>query len=561
MCNGNDRPYQGKRSASAAVSTAGRVLLCGTTMIALVALFCVPANAQVFQVGGGSSSLFNANGGAVEMHAENSDGWFGIGALGGKLKLGASLSQRWHGSTFTFGDDIIPFRMPTDVFDQSHYFIGRGAGVALTRGRLSLLGFGGVTATGFNSPFFRAASPQDGVGVLFLDFKLSPRLRIFSRNIVSNLQTSISGAEWQPRKWLTASLAGGGGANQRYWASSIKIEKPMVSLEGAYVFAGEQFRRIAVQSPLQSETDRENVLLKFHPNSYFDLSAGRFTILGPVNGTQPSARATVNQFSGNVRAATFRFSASLFQSYILGKRTDGTSLSLGRDFGKRIQADGYLFYSSSARQPTTTSLVGMLREVISPRLSLLETVSDSAGHFSPAVGGQFLSNFVTAGVQYQTVFSPFRIGNPFHQALLVNFQLQPFGSFRAAFGSYVAPDGSVKYTANGQTFLYRDQASQGARQKAGFSKYVIAGQVVDENGHAISGAALWIDGDLVFTNAEGRFLVRDRKARTYRVKVALDEFLLPGSFDVISAPSAVDAVKEGAEIPIMITLRHRANFL
>src|SRR5208283_3580604 len=67
------------------------------------------ARTQVFEVGGGSSTLFQASGGSVEVHGQGYQGWFGMGSLDGHFRLGASLSEQWRGSTFIFGDDIIPF--------------------------------------------------------------------------------------------------------------------------------------------------------------------------------------------------------------------------------------------------------------------------------------------------------------------------------------------------------------------------------------------------------------------------------------------------------------------
>src|SRR5258708_31427594 len=264
MLKKSDGPsHPGTWALAAAISMSRNVPIGILALILFVSASV--ARAQVFQVGGGSSSLFQASGGSVEVHAQNYEGWFGIGSLDGRTRLGASMSEHWRGSMLTFGDDIIPFHLPTDIFDDSHYFLGRGAGIALNRGGLTLLAFGGATATGFNAPFFRAASAENGVGVFFLEDKITPKIRLFSRNIVSNLQTTINGAEWQPKAWLKSSLAGGIGANQDYLASSIAAEKPWVTLKAAYILAGKQFRRIVVQNPLNSYPQPGNILLSLHP--------------------------------------------------------------------------------------------------------------------------------------------------------------------------------------------------------------------------------------------------------------------------------------------------------
>src|SRR5260370_931193 len=88
------------------------------------------------------------------------------------------------------------------------------------------------------APFFRGASPDDGVGLLFFDLKLTPKLRAFSRNMFSNRQTSISGLEWQPWTWTKTAVSAGMGANQGYFASSLAADRQWISLKAAYILSG-----------------------------------------------------------------------------------------------------------------------------------------------------------------------------------------------------------------------------------------------------------------------------------------------------------------------------------
>ena len=533
-----------------------RLLVLGIFVLALF-LNTSQASGQAFQLAGGSSSLFQASGGSVDIHAPNYDGWMGLGTLDGQLRLGAFLSTEWQGYTFGAGDHTIPLQFPTDIFDNSHYFLGRGASVTATEGRLKIFAFAGATSTGFISPFFRGASPQDGVGALFFDMKLTPKLRAFSRNIFSNRQTLISGLEWQPQTWAKTALSAGMGANQGYLASSLAADRQWISLKAGYIFAGDQFRRIVVQTPLNSETDRENILVTVHPKPFFDLSAGRFNFLQPVGVTTGTLRATLDQYIASARAMKFTLTGSLFQSQVLGINTHGASFSLGRDFAHRVQATSYVFNSRSGNAPSTTSLANMLREVISPRLSLLQVVNTTNGQTSVSYGGEFLSNPVAFGVDYQTVYSPFRSGDPFHQVLLLHVRLQPFGSFQVNGATYVAPDGSVKYTTYGNTMLYRGEAGPGATTNFKLPKFVFSGQVVDEQGHPIAGAALRIGHDLVFSNSAGEFFLRKKRNRPCRVEIELDQFIVPGVFAVVSSPTVVVPSGQGSENPITITLRRR----
>src|SRR5208283_3762721 len=86
------------------------------------------AAAQVFKVQGGTSTLLNAQGGSVEFKAPDYDGNIGMGFFAGHFEYGAEARTLFHGYTVLAGDDMVPFTLPTDVFDSTHYFSARGLG-------------------------------------------------------------------------------------------------------------------------------------------------------------------------------------------------------------------------------------------------------------------------------------------------------------------------------------------------------------------------------------------------------------------------------------------------
>src|ERR1700757_255264 len=98
-------------------------------LLVLAMLLAGRANAQVFRVQGGTSTLLNAEGGSVEFKAPNYDGSLGLGFFDGRFMYGAETRRQYHGYTMLGGDESIPFTLPTDVFDASHYFSARGIGV------------------------------------------------------------------------------------------------------------------------------------------------------------------------------------------------------------------------------------------------------------------------------------------------------------------------------------------------------------------------------------------------------------------------------------------------
>ena len=97
-------------------------------LIGGVIFAAVMAHGQKFRVQGGQSTLLNAEGGSVEFKAPDYDGSVGIGYYNNRIQFGAETRYQFHGYTLLGGDESIPFTLPTDIFDASHYFCARGAG-------------------------------------------------------------------------------------------------------------------------------------------------------------------------------------------------------------------------------------------------------------------------------------------------------------------------------------------------------------------------------------------------------------------------------------------------
>jgi hypothetical protein len=103
--------------------------------------------AQVFEVGGGTSTLYQATGGGVTVHAPSYDLTVGAGVIDGHVLGGAQMVKATPHETYILGDDRISFRLPTDIFDVSHFFLARGIGMRATRRGNDMMAFVGATAT------------------------------------------------------------------------------------------------------------------------------------------------------------------------------------------------------------------------------------------------------------------------------------------------------------------------------------------------------------------------------------------------------------------------------
>ena len=127
-------------------------------------------------------------------------------------------------------------------------------------------------------------------------------------------------------------------------------------------------------------------------------------------------------------------------------------------------------------------------------------------------------------------------------------------------GTYVQPDGSVDYSASGSTFLYMGSFGGMQPQQVGgrMARYVVRGTVQDEQGLPVEGAAVEIGSEIVFTNSSGQFFQRVGRPARWPVKVITTEFLLPGHWEVVSAPSEAVAGSEDLAGHRDRALRHPA---
>src|SRR3954471_20055438 len=148
--------------------------------LALMFLWVSILPAQVFKIDGGTSTLFNANGGTITMKAPNYDASFGAGTYAGHFELGAVARTKVMGYTVTAGDDSVRFDLPTDIFGNIAYYSARGVGISKTSEDSGFYVLGGLTSQWEGTSFFQAARSQDPVGIVFFHHHLTDKLHFYS---------------------------------------------------------------------------------------------------------------------------------------------------------------------------------------------------------------------------------------------------------------------------------------------------------------------------------------------------------------------------------------------
>jgi hypothetical protein len=513
-------------------------------------------SAQVIKVEAGASDILPSQGGSIHIQGENYEGYVGAGDIGGVFRFGSYLKTSFDGYKFTLGDQSTMIGLPTDIFGAQQYFLTRGAGVSGQFHGAKVFLFGGTTALGIGSQFFQAAQSQVPVGMLFLDIPLSDKLTFYSRNLASNQQTSIQGLNWRPFKWLNTGLSAGIGGNKPYMATTFEVKRDWLDVKAGYIVAGNQFRRITTPSIFAAEYDRENLQVTIKPVSGLAVIAAHENLLQPqTDFNAPFLRATVDQFQADYNVAKFRLGAGLFESHSHSFHNLGEDFSVYRPITRNIEAGVNYFRTLSGPGPRSSNLSGSIREKISQKLSLLQVVSRSQGNTNILFGGSYTANRFAVSVDYQTIYLPFLPANPFAQSLSVSLRIKLFGNFQVNGDTFRSADGRLRYSAGASTLLVHNfQHGGGNSDSFNFPKYIVRGHVRDESGAPIEGAALRIGDELVYTNAFGEFMVRQKKAGQLRFEVVLPEFLNTLTFRVVAAPPTVTAEPEDSAHDVLVVL-------
>ncbi len=515
------------------------------------------ASGQVFELTGGSSSLLNAEGGSLEVHAANYSGRIDLGYLD-KPSLGFSFSRPYRNSLLDAGDQQIKFLLPTDLFDHSFYFLARGLSLSSSLADGKLFVFAGTTSNGYSAPFLNVARNDTLASAIFYERQISPSIRFFSRNIFSARQTSIQSAEWSVRKDIKVALSGGIGNNQPYGASSFSYFNRRMSLDASYAYSGDAFHRVLVTTPQLAENDRENVRFELTPFSKVRIVASRNNYISSF-APNVVTRAMVQGFGVGGGIAGLQLYGSIFQSKTTSGESAALALGVRRMFTRHFEAGADFLRSGYSTGKPSRSVVGNVREILNSRFSLTQIITRGNGQTNVAFGGTFISNLVSVSVDYQTVFLPFVQNSPgqFKQVVVVglHFQLPHGVQFNA--DTTVTPLGQIRYTAYASTYashgLGRD--SSGASFSGAFFHNVVHGTVVNPQDEPIEGAALLIGGELAVTDSEGHFLVRMKKPVSLDLQVAFDEFTASGSYVTVSAPTTVKATNEETAQDYTIVLR------
>lgn len=510
----------------------------------------------VVEVQGGGSSLVDGYGATANFWRPGLDGWLGIGYLDG-FRAGAFLRRAVKKDTLGIGSSALIMRLPTDIFTPGYNLLVQGISYAGGNDRTSYLGFAGASSAGIGAPAFQPISIEQPLGALFFQHRAAPTVRVIANAILADKQTVLPGLQWEPTPDITTGFVAGAGAGRPYAASSLTLKRGPLEAQASYTWNPDRFHRAAVPTPNQAEVDRENLALTYYLTPEFSIGIGRQNFVQDSSDAELPRRATGNTAFIGGRVRNTRLSAGVYDSRSQGIENLSSYLAVGRGITSWLDAELFLLQSRPEGQPVATTPLVNLRWRLSPRVGLSQQVSIHQGRPTVLFGASLITSVAEIGIDYQIVHQPFKPFNPFRSALNLTARLQ-LGSYSTSVGTFIRPDGAVDYSASGSTFLYMGALGGAQTQTIGgrISQYVIKGRVHDEAGNPVEGAALDFDGQMVFTNSNGDFLLRVKRPARYTVTVTLSAFLLPGSWEVVSAPAEAAALTESRAAPLDIILRH-----
>jgi hypothetical protein len=539
-------------AARALALLCGGVLLCATP--------AHPARAQVMQLNGGASSVGSGYGGSATLFGDRYQGWLGLGYRGG-WQVGTGLRWLIARDTLRLGDDAMTVTYPTDIFGTGYNLLLRGAGYSSTRGNTHANLFGGFSGVPSGAAIATSRTLDRPVGVAVLTRSYGERVTTFFHAVAAGHQTLLGGVSYRAPAAsgidLHTAIVGGEGAGRAYGAISGEARDQVGEVHASYTASQSGFRRADVTAPVQTELDHENFTAVLRPTDWLALNGAWQNFRrdsAAVDSLVERARGVSG--SASVLLASTRGSAGVYRSQAAAGSNVSGYLSLGHTFADRFAIDAYAFQSSSSTGIRSSTQAASLHERVTQRLELNQLLTIAPPHPGVALGGTFVGDVAEISLEYQMIHTPFDVRRPFQRALWLGLRLQLFGQ-SAGISTSMNPDGSIGYTASTQTFLYLSGVN-GAEPRSVFSslpRFLIRGVVVDQAGAPVSGAALRVGSQLVYTNSAGEFFVRVTTSRVIPLVVEPDQFLTADTFVVTSAPATVTPAREPDAQPVRIVLR------
>jgi hypothetical protein len=310
------------------------------------------------------------------------------------------------------------------------------------------------------------------------------------------------------------------------------------------------------KSSALAEPNRGNVAFVWRPVDRITFTGDHQNFLSSPSSNTPGLRTSLDDLSIGATVRDTLLTATSFRSTYLNTSTYAVACSAARTFGRGLFIEESYLEAWPSSGPSTTTFLSNIRETITPRWTLSQLVTNSAGQNTVSFGGSFLSNIATVSLDYQNYYVPSRVQDPFERAVIADVQLRAFGRVTLHGATFVDPQGRLKYTADAICLLDRQSSQDAVAPRILIGESVIQGRVIDQNGSPVAGAALQFDDALLYTDSSGRFFLRERRARVHKLQVRTDRFLNEGDYQVVEAPKSLHSGSADLADAVIVLRRH-----
>jgi hypothetical protein len=437
------------------------------------------ASAQVIQVTGGDSTIYQGGGAAATLYFPSQEVTGGAGIFNGHAGFSAADSFRAHGYDITAGDH--GFSGALDGLG-GVFFTERG----ISAERDGLGAFIGSTGIGFGSPYAQTFKAQH-IALGFYARRKIGRWTLGTVDALSGGTHTTAGSVTFTTALLKVNVAGG----------------------------------LLASRPLSAG------LLDFHPVSALHFTAQQQNVFW---GTSSGVIDSASVFAG---ASFFSLNASAFSGHSGDEASRGVNAGCGFHFGPITENSAW--FSSGGHAVIFHAITESTHH-----WAATQTISQSRGQTNVSGGLSYHSNRMSVSISQGMGFSPtegFERTTSLTLTLHVRDTAITVADNMAAkqnrWSAY-AQDytrgpyaGSVSAPSSGHTF----------HQKG---KFMIQGVVKDTHGQPVEGAAVALSAVHLYSDSEGKFTMRTN-AKTVTVTVIPEDFSAPGKWKEVSAPETASA--------------------
>jgi hypothetical protein len=528
------------------------------TIRLLPLLLSLGLHAQSINSTVGGSQLSDAYGIKTDFKWREISGWTGVGynegfALGAYVQV--PVTKQSH---IGAGDQWLSSYVDTDEFD-THSFSVRGVGFGRTVGKadheiMALQVVSGFITRQYWYPFLLANSTtsdssmkQTALTAVVYRRRLSQTLQTHGVAIWDGKFTSIGSVGWKPSSRLEIAGAAGTGSNAPYYAIRGNLHLHSLNIGSSYTVAGKSFHR--QEEPYYStEPVGWNARFEWIPIHGLKVDLNRdhqrtwFTKLPEVESTSNSAsiygeiaRFELGSTFSGVRSNTLT-GLNRMQMFSVSRQI----LPRWRSFGAYIRMD--------SEQLKQESWLATNEIRVSPRLSVRQNFNRVNGTNSFTGGVTWISNRISFSVDNEVYISPLAAsfgGKSLFQAWTFSIRLRTPHGTTVNENTFIDPTGKLQWGGYLSGLRYQ-RLSNAARpeEHAGFSKFVIRGRVVDEDGKGVWGIALQIGAEIVYSDSNGDFFIHVKDGKPLPFAVVSQSSLQSARWVLSSAPISVRGTTE-----------------